>query len=77
MNQVHNIRDGLKSNLGAIKRAAAGSGAGHKHTIAALFSVRVVLGLIRRATRLIEYLLYFRAKSTHRRSLSRCRRVLE
>jgi hypothetical protein len=59
----------LKSNLGAIEGAAAGSRAGCKQTIATLLSIEARLGPIRGATGLVQYLLDFRAKSTHRRSL--------
>jgi hypothetical protein len=59
MNQVHDIRNGLKSNLGAIEGAATGCGAGREHAIAALLPVQALLGLIRGATGLIEHLLNF------------------
>jgi hypothetical protein len=39
MNQVHNIRDGLQGNLGAVEGAAASRSAGQKHTIAALLAI--------------------------------------
>jgi hypothetical protein len=74
---MHNIGDGLKSDLGAVKGAPTCSGPWRKHTIAALLPFQALLGLIRGATGLIEYLLNFRAKSAHRRSLSRFRRALE
>jgi hypothetical protein len=59
MNQMHNIRYGLKSNLCAIKSAAAGSGAGCEHPVATLLSIEARPGLIRGATRLVQYLLDF------------------
>jgi hypothetical protein len=77
MNQMHDICYRLKSNLGAIEGAASGSGAGRKQTVATLLPIEARLGLIRGTTRLVQYLLDLRAKSTHRRSLSRCRRALE
>jgi hypothetical protein len=58
MNQMHDIRDGLKSNLGAVEGATAGSGAGCEHPVATLFPIEARLGLIRGATRLVQYLLY-------------------
>jgi hypothetical protein len=59
MNQVHDIRYGLKCNLGAIEGAAAGSGAGGKHPVATLLPIEAWLGLIRGATGLVQYLLDF------------------
>jgi hypothetical protein len=58
MNQMHDIRYGLKSNLCTVEGAAAGSGAGCEHPVASLLPIEARLGLIRRATRLVHYLLY-------------------
>jgi hypothetical protein len=58
MNQMHNISNGLKSNFCAIKCAAAGSGAGCEKPVAAFLPIEARLGLIRGATRLVQYLLY-------------------
>jgi hypothetical protein len=57
MNQMHDIRYGLESNLRAIEGAAASSSARCKHPIATLLSIKARLGLIRGATRLVQYLL--------------------
>jgi hypothetical protein len=57
MNQVQDIGDRLKSNLGAVKGATAGSGARGENPIAALLPIEARLGLIRGATRLVQYLL--------------------
>jgi hypothetical protein len=57
MNQMHNIRYGLKCNLGSVERTTAGSGAGCEHPIATLLPIKTRLGLIRDATRLVQYLL--------------------
>jgi hypothetical protein len=54
---MHDIRDRLKSNLGAVECAATGSGAGREQTIATLLSIEARLGLIRGATRLVQHLL--------------------
>jgi hypothetical protein len=59
MNQMHDIRYGLKSNLGAIEGAAAGSRAGREQPVAAFLPIEAWLGLIRGATRLVQYLLDF------------------
>jgi hypothetical protein len=77
MNQMHDIRYGLKSNLGAVEGASAGSRAGSEQPVASFLPVEVRLGLICGATRLIQHLLNLCAKCTHRRSLSYCRRALE
>jgi hypothetical protein len=58
MNQMHNISNGLKSDLCAVEGAAAGSGAGREQLVAALLPIEVRLGLICGATRLVQYLLY-------------------
>jgi hypothetical protein len=58
MNQMHDIRYGLKCNLGAVEGATAGSGAGREKPVAALLPIEVRLGLICGATRLVQYLLY-------------------
>jgi hypothetical protein len=55
---MHNISNGLKSNFCAIKCAAAGSGAGCEKPVAAFLPIKARLGLIRGATRLVQYLLY-------------------
>jgi hypothetical protein len=55
---MHNICDWLKGNLGAIEGAAAGSRAGRKKPVAAFLPIKARLGLIRGATRLVQYLLY-------------------
>jgi hypothetical protein len=59
MNQMHHIRDGLKRNLGAVKGASAGSGAGGEQPVTAFFSITARLGLICGTTRLAENLLDF------------------
>ncbi len=58
MNQMHNISNGLKSNLCAVKSAAAGRGPRREQTIATLLSIEARLGLVCGATRLVQYLLY-------------------
>jgi hypothetical protein len=59
MNQMHDIRYGLKSNFGAIEGATAGSGSGREKPIAALLPIEARLRLIGGATRLVQYLLNF------------------
>src|ERR1039458_6835619 len=66
MNQVRHISDWLECDLGAVKCAAARSGAGSKQFVATLLSLLVWLRLIRGAGGLIEHLLYLRTKTTHR-----------
>jgi hypothetical protein len=58
MNQMHNIRYGLKCNLGAIEGASTGSRTGREKPVAAFLPIKARLGLIRGATRLVQYLLY-------------------
>jgi hypothetical protein len=58
MNQMHDIRYGLKSNLGAVEGATASSGAGCEKPVATLLPIEARLGLVRGATRLVQYLLY-------------------
>jgi hypothetical protein len=57
MNQMHNIRYGLKYNLGSVEGATAGSCAGREKPVAALLPIEAQLGLIRGATWLVQYLL--------------------
>jgi hypothetical protein len=58
MNQMHDIGNWLKSNLCAIEGATTGRGTGGEHPIATLLPIEAWLGLIRGATRLVQYLLY-------------------
>jgi hypothetical protein len=57
MNQMHDIRYGLKRNLGPVEGATAGSGAGCEKSVATFLPIEARLGLIRGATRLVQYLL--------------------
>jgi hypothetical protein len=54
---MHNIGDGLQSNLCAIEGAATGSRAGREQPVAAFLPIEARLGLSRGATRLSQHLL--------------------
>jgi hypothetical protein len=59
MNQMYDIRNGLKSNFCAIEGAATGSSTGCEKPVAAFLPIETRLGLIRGATRLVQYVLDF------------------
>jgi hypothetical protein len=57
MNEMSDIGNWLKCDLGAIESATAGSSARSEKLVAALLPFRVRLRLIRSATRLVQDLL--------------------